>query len=58
MMNTNVDERPAPEPSYLDRLYIQFGDGMTWEQHKKFMELPRERKDHLFDLWLKKHGYV
>lgn len=49
---------PAPEPSYLDRLYIQFGQGMTYSQHTKFQNLTRERKDYLFDLWLKKNGYV
>lgn len=52
-------ELPAQlEPTYLDSLYVQFGNGMTWEQHKKFMERTRERKDYLFDLWLKKNGYV
>lgn len=46
------------ELSYLDKLYIQFGQSMSWEQHTKFMTLSRERKDYLFDLWLEKHGYV
>lgn len=49
---------PAVEPSYLDRLYIQFGQGMTYSQHTMFQQLSRERKDYLFDLWLKKKGYV
>jgi hypothetical protein len=57
--NTESSEvETALEPSYEDRLYIQFGNQMTYEQHKKFMELTRERKDYLFDLWLKKKGYV
>jgi hypothetical protein len=49
---------PTVEPSYLDRLYIQFGQGMTYSQHTMFQALSRERKDYLFDLWLKKRGYV
>lgn len=48
----------APEPSYLDRLYIQFGQSMSHEHWQKFSALTRERKDYLFDLWLKKHWYV
>jgi hypothetical protein len=53
-----VEDPPGREPSYLDRLYIQFGQGMTYSQHVMFQSLTRERKDYLFDLWLKKHGYV
>jgi hypothetical protein len=53
-----IDETPPLEPTYHDRLYIQFGQQMSYEHHKKFMELTRERKDYLFDLWLKKNGYV
>lgn len=59
--NTYADDDvdlPAPEYSYLDRLYIKFGQGMTYSQHTMFMQLSRERKDYLFDLWLKKKGYV
>ncbi|QED11681.1 hypothetical protein PP914_gp193 [Arthrobacter phage Qui] len=48
----------APEPSYMDRLYIQFGMSMTEEHWRKFNGLTRERKDYLFDLWLKTNGYV
>ena len=46
------------ETTYLDRLYIQFGQQMSQEHFTKFMTLTRERKDYLFDLWLKKQGYV
>lgn len=53
-----VADLPNPEHSYLDRLYVQFGQGMTYSQHVMFQNLTRERKDFLFDLWLKKHGYV
>lgn len=56
--NTVDVDLPAVEPSYLDRLYIQFGQGMTYSQHTMFQQLSRERKDYLFDLWLKKKGYV
>jgi hypothetical protein len=49
---------PNVEPTYLDRLYIQFGQGMTYSQHTMFQQLSRDRKDYLFDLWLKKKGYV
>lgn len=49
---------PAVESSYLDRLYVQFGQGMTYSQHTMFQQLSRDRKDYLFDLWLKKKGYV
>lgn len=56
--HTDDVDLPIPEYSYLDRLYIQFGQGMTYSQHTMFQNLTRERKDYLFDLWLKKHGYV
>jgi hypothetical protein len=56
--NTDVDDLPVPEYSYLDRLYIQFGQSMTFEQHTKFQAHTRERKDYLFSLWLEKNGYV
>lgn len=58
--NDHADDVDLPnvEPSYLDRLYIQFGQGMTYSQHTMFQQLSRERKDYLFDLWLKKNGYV
>lgn len=56
--HTDDVDLPAPEFSYLDRLYIQFGQGMTHAQHTMFQQLSRERKDYLFDLWLKKKGYV
>jgi uncharacterized membrane protein len=58
MSTSYVEDPPNIEPSYLDRLYIQFGQGMTYSQHTMFQNLTRERKDYLFDLWLKKHGYV
>jgi hypothetical protein len=59
-VNDHTDEvnLTSPEPTYLDRLYIQFGQGMTYAQHTKFQSHTRERKDYLFDLWLKKNGYV
>lgn len=56
--NNPDDDLPIVEPSYLDRLYIKFGQGMTYSQHTMFQQLSRERKDYLFDLWLKKRGYV
>lgn len=56
--HTDDVDPPAPEYSYLDRLYIQFGQGMSYSQHVNFQALTRERKDFLFDLWLKKNGYV
>lgn len=56
--DTIVDDLPNVEPSYRDRLYIQFGQGMTYSQHVMFQNLTRERKDYLFDLWLEKNGYV
>jgi hypothetical protein len=46
------------EPSYLEKLYLQFILAMSNEHSRKFQELTRERKDYLFDLWLKKNGYV
>lgn len=56
--SNSVADLPNPEPTYLERLYVQFGRGMTYSQHVMFQNLTRERKDFLFDLWLKKHGYV
>jgi len=60
MSEWNVDEyeHKTKDPAYLDRLYILFGEQMTYEHFSKFMQLTRERKDYLFDLWLKKNGYV
>lgn len=53
-----IDVITFDKATYLDRLYIQFGQQMSYEQHTKFQALSRERKDYLFDLWLKKNGYV
>jgi hypothetical protein len=57
----NSDEETGfatSEPTYLEKLYLQFILSMSNEHSRKFQEHTRERKDYLFDLWLKKHGYV
>ena len=46
------------EPTYLEELYLQFILGMSNEHSRKFQAHTRERKDYLFDLWLKKNNYV
>lgn len=38
-----------------DRLYIRFIMGMSAYHYGKFMEVSQERREYLFDLWVKKH---
>jgi hypothetical protein len=53
-----LDDSRAPEPTYREQLYLQFVLTIPSKHVGKFIDLPRERKDYLFDLWLKKNGYT
>lgn len=38
-----------------DRLYVEFAMGMSNEHFEKYAQLPRERRDYLFSLWVKRN---